>query len=126
MTRRFFLYFIGIAIGSILVWVISDKKGTEMNYLPNDRVIHKISTSHLSFDSTSATQMIQMDIDSTTFQSILVAGDIAFDESITDRSLPCRSYVVYSEHVRQGIKMSINLCQDTVATLTAIQSLPRE
>lgn len=96
--RRFFLYFIGVALGSLIVYFFWSKKEVTFDYGMDARTLKTIRVRERLYSDEAKQIMVKHNIDSLQIAKILETGDVNFSKS-KPRLKPCAEYFISSEKV---------------------------
>jgi len=120
LAKRSLYFFIGTAVGIVIVFFIAEKKNITFPYGPDARTLKSIRVKEHRFFSEQAKQTIQeYELDSIKIAYLLAESDVDFSESITDARLPCQTYKVNGELRDLEVSMLIKRC-DSSATFEEI------
>lgn len=119
LLKRFAYYFGGVAIGSIILLFILDKKNASCDYGPNARVLKDISTKNRIITEEVYNYMDTESIDSLFIKQTLDFGDIQFRESQTQLD-SCKVYVIRGIKDFKHLKMHVENC-DSEAKIIKIE-----
>ena len=108
LFKRFIYYFIGLSLGSIVVYFIWTGKDVSFDYGMDARTT-----------DASAVFMKELKIDSLAIRYILTKGDVNFSKS-NQHKKPCPEYAVYGDYQGRTIDLWITRCE-TLATVETIE-----
>lgn len=96
LLRRFGYYFFGVALGSMLVYVMLIRDRDFPAWLPEDRVLEEIAV-----DSIAIAENLTVTFSDRVLRSKLEDAEVHFKKSIV-RNEPCREYQIETalEHMR--------------------------
>ena len=104
MRLSFFLF--GLILGCLLLVFFLKKKGTTLNYFPNERVLSQLRKKKICYAPS-----IQNTEDTITCQKLLQDGTVIFSESII-RSEECNEYKIISPDQDQTF-IRVDFCDST-------------
>ncbi|MGB0892664.1 MAG: DUF4258 domain-containing protein, partial [Flavobacteriaceae bacterium] len=91
--KRFGIYLIGVALGSLIVSFFWSKKEVTFDYGMDARVLKTIRIRKQHFSETAKSSMQKFNIDTAQVSAILKNGDVNFGKSKA-RIKPCPEYYV--------------------------------
>lgn len=116
--KRFGIYFIGVALGTLIVAFFWSKKKVSFDYGMDARTLKTIRIKKRLF-SDNAKQLIDNNlIDTTTISTILKFGDVDFGKS-KPRIKPCAEYFITGKDSLNHIDLYVIRC-DSTATVNKI------
>jgi len=118
LFKRFIYYFIGLSLGSLIVYFIWTGKDVSFDYGMDARTLKTIRTKTLHYSESAKLSMKRMKLDSTTIHSILSIGDVDFGKG-KPRQTPCAEYYVTGNNELENISLLIKRC-DSSATIEKI------
>lgn len=118
LFKRFVFYFIGLSLGSIIVYFIWKGKNVSFDYGMDARTLKSIRTKKLIFSENTYESMSNSMIDSTAIHFILSNGDVDFGKSNQHKE-PCPEYSVSGNYKEKMIEFWIIRC-DSAATIDHI------
>lgn len=121
LLKRFAYYFGGVAIGSIILLFILDKKNASCDYGPNARVLKDISTKNRIITEEVYRFMESEAIDTLFINQTLDFGDVRFRESQTQLD-SCKVYIIRGIKDFKHLKMHVENC-DTQAKIFKIEKV---
>ena len=116
--KRFIYYFIGLLLGSIIVFFIWKGKNVSFDYGMDARTLKSIRTKKLVFSNDVTQSISNSKIDSTAINNVLLNGDVDFGKS-NQRKKPCPEYSISGEFNKKRIELWIIRC-DSIATIENI------
>ena len=116
--KRFIYYFIGLLLGSIIVFFIWKGKNVSFDYGMDARTLKSIRTKKLVFSNDLTQSISNSKIDSTAINNVLLNGDVDFGKS-NQRKKPCPEYSISGEFNKKRIELWIIRC-DSIATIENI------
>tara|TARA_R110001632_G_scaffold28927_3_gene77042 strand:- start:2087 stop:2461 length:375 start_codon:yes stop_codon:yes gene_type:complete len=119
LFKRFIYYFIGLSLGSIVVYFIWTGKDVSFDYGMDARTLKTIRTKQLVYTDASAVSMKELKIDSLAIRYILTKGDVNFSKS-NQHKKPCAEYAVYGDYQGRTIDLWITRCE-TLSTIETIE-----
>lgn len=118
LFNRFIYYFIGLSLGSLIVYFIWTGKDVSFDYGMDARTLKTIRTKTLHYSESAKLSMKRMKLDSTTIHSILSDGDVDFGKS-NQHKKPCPEYAIIGEYLEKELQLWIIRC-DSIATIDTI------
>lgn len=115
LLRRFGYYFIGLALGSLLVLFIWEGKDVAFPYGPDARTLSSIRKKQIEYSDNAKSMMLEKKLDSTAIWAILTTGDVDFGKS-EPRLKPCAEYHISGSYAERNIGLYIQRC-DSIATI---------
>jgi len=94
--KRLGYYLVGLSIGMVFLTFILKKKGTEICYFPNCRVLKELRSKPISYSEAVEQQLLENKIDSVALSVFLTYGEINFGKSDT-KVKDCKSYYIDGE-----------------------------
>lgn len=96
LLRRFGYYLFGVALGSMLVYVMLIRDRDFPAWLPEDRVLEELST-----DSIAIAKDLNINFSDSVLRAKIADAEVHFKQSIV-RNEPCREYQIETalEHMR--------------------------
>lgn len=126
--RRLRLYIFGVLLGILFVYVflVKDRDNSNLtDWLPNSRVLSKMSENELVMDSVMQCKLTCFDIHTADVNFLLENGDVNFKQSDQHRK-PHPIYKVFAERDTKHFVLDIEL-QDTIQSrILDVQRLDRE
>ena len=116
--KRFIYYFIGLLLGSIIVFFIWKGKNVSFDYGMDARTLKSIRTKKLVYSNSVTQSISNSKIDSTVINNVLLNGDVDFGKS-NQRKKPCPEYSISGEFNKKRIELWIIRC-DSIATIENI------
>ena len=116
--KRFIYYFIGLLLGSIIVFFIWKGKNVSFDYGMDARTLKSIRTKKLVYSNSVTQSISNSKIDSTAINYVLLNGDVDFGKS-NQRKKPCPEYSISGEFNKKRIELWIIRC-DSIATIENI------
>ena len=116
--KRFIYYFIGLLLGSIVVFFIWKGKNVSFDYGMDARTLKSIRTKKLVYSNSVTQSISNSKIDSTAINNVLLNGDVDFGKS-NQRKKPCPEYSISGEFNKKRIELWIIRC-DSIATIENI------
>lgn len=123
LSSRIFTYLVGIAIGSLLVYIMLFRGRSDRNlggWLPNERVLAKIKENPLSYTEKGACMLNCFGITEEEFKEFLSGANVAFGKSETSRK-PCPVYLINATINEMPAELSIEVC-DSLSNLVHIKT----
>ena len=117
-VKRFGIYFIGVALGSLIVSFFWSKKDVTFDYGMDARVLKTIRVRKQVFTDVAKNSMIKHSIDTTQVFAILKNGDVDFGKG-KPRQKPCAEYFITGKDSLQNINLYVKRC-DSVATIQKV------
>ena len=96
LAKRFFFFFIGVFLGSIMVYFIFGDRDFQCNFWPNSRILSELRERELSVEEQPAQFLSLEGKDTTLLHNMLLMGEIDFGRSQT-RLDSCNSYHIEFE-----------------------------
>lgn len=118
LFKRFIYYFIGLLLGSIIVFFIWKGKNVSFDYGMDARTLKSIRTKKIVFSNKVFQSVVNSKIDSTEIDYVLLNGDVDFGKS-NQRKKPCPEYSISGELKNKKIELWVIRC-DTSATIEKI------
>jgi hypothetical protein len=118
LLKRFGYYFIGLALGSIVVLFIWKGKDVSFDYGPDARTLSTIRKRTLVYSEKANASMKELKVDTLAIQSILVTGDVHFGKS-NARKKPCAEYFVTGKYNDTSLDLWVIRC-DSIATIDKV------
>lgn len=118
LLKRFGYYFIGLALGSLLVLFIWQGKDVAFPYGPDARTLSSIRKKQIEYSQEAQSEMLKASIDTTAINSILKTGDVEFSKSKA-RLKPCAEYYITGTYNEKTIDFYIQRC-DSIATVQTV------
>lgn len=118
LLKRIGFYLIGIAIGSIIVFFIWDKKKTTFCYLPNCRILKDIRLKKRAFDPAVQQLVDNKELDTAAISFTYVNGDVIFSKSNT-KVKSCKTYFIESEYNKKSYEFLVENC-DSIAMIKKV------
>ena len=116
--KRFGIYLIGVALGSLIVMFFWNKKEVSFDYGMDARVLKTIRVRTQHFSETAKNSMQRFNIDTAQVSAILKNGDVNFGKSKA-RIKPCPEYHITGKDSLQNIHLYIKRC-DSIATIQKV------
>jgi hypothetical protein len=93
LTSRIFTYFIGILLGSLMVYMllIRGRERNLMGWLPGNRVTQQIGEQPLNISEKAACQLACIGISQEEVKELIISGSVNFSKSIV-KAEPCPVY----------------------------------
>jgi len=129
LTRRFFYYFIGFALGCVLVYVVFYTGPNKRDsWLPEGRVLEFLDRTEIAIPENLKCQLNCNNIPIQLFKNgFFSRGDVHFDKSAT-RMKPCPEYYITSS-LKDGRKIGVSIltCEkEKSATLRSFECLKKD
>jgi len=118
LFNRFIYYFIGLSLGSLIVYFIWTGKDVSFDYGMDARTLKTIRTKKLHYSENAKLAMKDIAIDSSAILSILKNGDVDFGKS-NQHKKPCPEYLISGKYFEKTIELWIKRC-DSIATIEKI------
>lgn len=117
LTRRFFYYFGGFAIGLLLLYFFVGGAGAscEYDYGPNARTLKNIRLKEHVFSKKTNDALANSGLDTTAITRLFRDGDVLFSESNTKLD-SCKIYVIEGTADDRLLKVTVENC-DSIATV---------
>ncbi|MGS2761525.1 DUF4258 domain-containing protein [Sinomicrobium sp. M5D2P9] len=123
ILRRFGYYFIGLAIGVVIVAYIFREKGAEFCYSPNCRVLKDIRNKTIVYEDEAQKNLKEYTIDTTDIKtSVFTDGDVIFAKSDTHLD-SCKTYTVEGLLKTGKVEVFVKNC-DSIARVSSITLIP--
>ena len=123
ILRRFGYYFIGLAIGIVIVAFIFREKGAEFCYAPNCRVLKDIRNKTIVYENEAQKNLEEYTIDTTGIKtSVFTDGDVIFSKSNTHLD-SCKTYTVEGLLKTGKVEVFVKNC-DSIARISSITPIP--
>jgi hypothetical protein len=122
LTARILTFSIGIAIGSLLVYVLLFHGRDDRNlgaWLPNQRVLSQISENPIATTAQGSCKLNCLNISEEELKDFLKDANVAFGKSITTKN-PCPIYLINTMINELPAEVHIEVC-DSVSTLRNIE-----
>lgn len=119
LFKRFIYYFIGVSLGSVIVFFIWTGKDVSFDYGMDARTLKTIRTKRLIFSDKANVSMKEFQLDSLAIRHVLTKGDVNFGKS-NQHKQPCPEYAVSGEYQEREINLWIVRCA-AIATIETIE-----
>ncbi|NND63127.1 MAG: hypothetical protein HKN48_08010 [Flavobacteriaceae bacterium] len=121
LTKRFFYYFGGFAIGLVLLYFFVGGAGAscEYDYGPNARTLKNIRLKEHQFSEITRNSLSRHGLDTLAIEQLFRTGDVIFSESNT-RLDSCKIYVIEGIVYENELRITVENC-DSLATVTAAE-----
>ncbi len=116
--KRFGIYFIGVALGTLIVAFFWSKKKVSFDYGMDARTLKTIRIKKRLFSDNAKQILENSQIDTTTINTILKFGDVDFGKS-KPRIKPCAEYFITGKDSLNHIDLYVIRC-DSTATIDKI------
>ncbi|MGS2739500.1 DUF4258 domain-containing protein [Sinomicrobium sp. M5D2P17] len=122
ILRRFGYYFIGLAIGIVIVAYIFREKGAEFCYSPNCRVLKDIRNKTIVYEDDAQKSLEENRIDTTgIISSVFTQGDVIFSKSDTNLD-SCKTYTIEGTLKTGKVELFVINC-DSIARISSISPI---
>ncbi|WP_299157646.1 DUF4258 domain-containing protein [uncultured Tenacibaculum sp.] len=118
LLKRFGYYFIGLALGSLVVLFIWKGKDVSFEYGMDARTLKTIRIKKRLFSNNATQTLINSAIDTATISAILKNGDVNFGKS-NARLKPCAEYFITGKDSLEHIDIYVIRC-DSTSTIKTI------
>jgi hypothetical protein len=121
LVSRIFTYFVGIALGSLLVYVLLFRGREDRNiggWLPGARVLTKISESHFSISPQADCMKDCLGISEQELKASFSNANVIFSKSEA-KTKPCPVYYIEATINQTPSIFNVEVC-DTISTLRNI------
>lgn len=118
LLKRFGYYFIGLALGSLVVLFIWKGKDVSFDYGMDARTLKTIRIKKRLFSNSAKQTLNNSAIDTATISTILKHGDVNFGKS-NARLKPCAEYFITGKDSLKHIDIYVVRC-DSTATINTI------
>ncbi len=120
LTKRFFYYFGGFAIGLVLLYFFIGGAGAscEYDYGPNARTLKNIRTKKRIISEKSMNVLVENQLDSLAITQLLNNGDVLFSQSNTKLD-SCKIYIIEGVVSKKNLRISIENCINRATVLDA-------
>lgn len=119
ILRRFGYYFIGLAIGIVIVAYIFREKGAEFCYAPNCRVLKDIRNKTIVYEDEAQKSLKENRIDTTGITTtVFTQGDVIFSKSDTKLD-SCKTYTIEGTLKTGKVELFVKNC-DSIASISSI------
>jgi len=98
LTKRFFYFFIGVSLGSVMVFFIFGERDFQCNFWPNERILSELREREMYLSPSVRKFMHTQAKDSLFLEDILRSGDIDFGRSQTRLDSCNRYYIEYERY----------------------------
>lgn len=110
--QRFGYYLVGIALGSIVVFFVWDKKKTTFCYLPNCRILKDIRLKKRAFDPAVQQLINTKSLDTAAITDAYTNGSVDFSKSNT-KLTSCKTYVIENDYLQKTYEFLVENCDST-------------
>jgi hypothetical protein len=116
LTSRIFTYFIGILLGSLMVYMllIRGRDRDLLGWLPGNRVTQKIAEQPLNISEKSACQLSCMGISQEEAQELITSGSVSFSKSEV-KAAPCPVYHITGK--TENLIFFVQVCKEESSLL---------
>lgn len=118
LLKRFGYYFIGLALGSLVVLFIWKGKDVSFEYGMDARTLKTIRIKKRLFSNNATQTLTNSAIDTATISAILKNGDVNFGKS-NARLKPCAEYFITGKDSLEHIDIYVIRC-DSTSTIKTI------
>lgn len=117
LTKRFFYYFGGFAIGLVILYFFIGGSGAscQYDYGPNARTLKNIRTKPRLVSEKAIQILSENQLDTSAISILLRKGDVIFSESNTKLD-SCKIYVIEGVVSEKNLRISLENCAN-VATI---------
>lgn len=116
--KRFGIYFIGVALGTLIVAFFWSKKKVSFDYGMDARTLKTIRTKERLYSDDAKQVLENSQIDTIAINTILKFGDVDFGKS-KPRIKPCAEYFITGKDSLNHIDLYVIRC-DSTATIDKI------
>ena len=111
LTKRFFYYFGGFAIGLVILYFFIGGSGAscKYDYDPNARTLKNIRTKPRLVSENTIQVLSEHQLDTSAITQLLSEGDVLFSESNTQLD-SCKIYIIEGIVSEKNLRISIENC----------------
>ncbi len=116
--QRFGYYLVGLALGSIVVFFVLDKKKTSFCYLPNCRILKDIRLKKRAFTPTVQELITTKTLDTAAITAAYNNGTVDFSRSNTKKK-SCKTYTIENNYKEKSYEFLVENC-DSIALIKQV------
>lgn len=120
MVRRFFFYFVGVALGVVATMFLFGDRDIDFSYLPNARTVKHLRAQELLISDKAQCQLNCLGLTQSSFERIFKDADLDVDFGASDVDGQCRTYLIEVEDERFST-FNVDDC-DSLSTLLSIEA----